>query len=96
MSSFLLLQQCPVCLVRLILMVLDMGDRWPYSSCFVECCFLDLLNMTRGILVKFPSSFFSVRFVSVHVVHPYSRIDTTALGKNAFYSIGRVRLPYDR
>ncbi len=27
------------------------------------------------------SSFFSVRFVSVHVVHPYGNIDTTAAWK---------------
>ena len=37
-SSFLLLQQYPVCLVRLILIVFEMGCRWPYSCCFVECC----------------------------------------------------------
>ena len=29
MSSSLLLQQCPACLVRLILIVFVMGDRWP-------------------------------------------------------------------
>ena len=28
-----------------------------------------------------PSSFFSSRFVSVHVVHPYSSIDVTAAWK---------------
>ena len=37
--------------------------------------------MTRSILVQFPSSFFSIRIVSVHVVHPYYRIDTTAAWK---------------
>ena len=35
MSSSLLLQQCPACLVRLILIVFSMGDRWPNSYCFV-------------------------------------------------------------
>ena len=30
MSSFLLLQQCPSCLIRLILVVFVMGGRWPY------------------------------------------------------------------
>ena len=35
MSSFLLLQQCPACLVRLILIVFVMGGRWPYSCCFI-------------------------------------------------------------
>ena len=28
--------------------------------------------------MQFPSSFFSISLVSVHVVHPYGRIDTTA------------------
>ena len=36
MSSFLLLQQCPTCLVHLIWMVLVTGSRWLYSCCFVE------------------------------------------------------------
>ena len=31
MNSLLLLQQCPACLVRLILIVFVMGGRWPYS-----------------------------------------------------------------
>ena len=34
MSSSLLLQQCPACLVRLTLIVFVMGGRWPYSWCF--------------------------------------------------------------
>ena len=37
MSSSLLLQQCPACLVRLIWIVFVMGGRWPYSWCFVRC-----------------------------------------------------------
>ena len=35
MSSSLLLQQCPVCLVHLIWIVLAMGGCWPYSCCFI-------------------------------------------------------------
>ena len=35
MSSSLLLQQCPACLVRLIWIVFVMAGRWPYSWCFV-------------------------------------------------------------
>ena len=31
MCSFLLLQQCPACLVRLTWIVFVMGGRWPYS-----------------------------------------------------------------
>ena len=33
MSSSLLLQQCPACLVRLAWIVFVMGGRWPYSCC---------------------------------------------------------------
>ena len=50
-SSFLLLQQCPVCLVRLTWIVFVMGGRWPYSWCFVGCCRQDLFNIARNILV---------------------------------------------
>ena len=38
MSSSLILQQCPACLVRLTWIVFAMGGRWPYSWCFVGCC----------------------------------------------------------
>ena len=34
-SSSLLLQQCPACLVRLTWIVFVMGGRWPYSWCLV-------------------------------------------------------------
>ena len=34
LSSSLLLQQCPVCLVHLTLIVFMMGGKWPYSCCF--------------------------------------------------------------
>ena len=42
MSSSLLLQQCPACLVRLTWIVFVIGGRWPYSWCLVGCCFQDL------------------------------------------------------
>ena len=51
MSSSLLLQQCPACLVRPTLIVFVMGGRWPYSWCFVGCCHQDLFNITRNIAV---------------------------------------------
>ena len=41
MSSSLLLQQCPGCLVRLNLIVFVMGGMWPYSWCFVGCYLQD-------------------------------------------------------
>ena len=51
MSSSLLLQQWPACLVRLTWIVFVMGGRWPYSWCFVGCCLQDLFNIIRSILV---------------------------------------------
>ena len=50
-------------------------------GCFVGCCFLDLFNTAPSILVQFSFSFFSIRLVSVPVVHTYSRIDTTTAWK---------------
>ena len=47
MSSSLLLQQCPACLVRLTWIVFVMGVRWPYSWCLVGCCRQDLFNIAR-------------------------------------------------
>ena len=51
MSSSLLLQQGPACLVRLILIVFVMSGWWSYSCCCVECCLLDLFNIARSIPV---------------------------------------------
>ena len=85
MSLFLRLQKFPTYLVRLIWMVLEIRGRWPYNCCFVGCCFQDLFNMTRSILVQFPSKFFYIRLVSVHVVHPYSRLDTTAVWRKLLF-----------
>ena len=57
MSSSLLLQQCPACLVRLTWIVFVMGGRWPYSWCLVGCCRQDLFNTKR--------SFFQAAVVSI-------------------------------
>ena len=51
MSSSLLLQQCPACLICLILIVFLMGGKWPYSCCFVGCYHQDLFNIAHRILV---------------------------------------------
>ena len=51
MSSSLLLQQCPACLVHLTWIVFRMGGRWPYSWCLVGCCLQDLFNIARSILM---------------------------------------------
>ena len=65
--SFLLLQQCPTCLVCLTWMVLEIGGRWLYN-CFMWCCFQDLFNTAHNILVQLSSSFFFICFVSIHTV----------------------------
>ena len=87
-ASHVLLQQ-PACPVRLIWMVFEMGGRWPFSYCFVGCCFQDLFKMARSILVQLLSSFFSIRLVSIQVVNSYSSLDTTAARKKLriFYRI---------
>ena len=90
MNLSLLFHQCPACVVRLILMVLEMGGRWPYICSFWGCCFQDLFNISRSILVEFPSSFSSIHLVSVYVVHPYCRIDNRCLEEISFYFIGEV------
>ena len=51
MSSFLLLQQCPTCLVCLTWIVFVMGGRWPYCWYFVGYCRQDLFNIAHCILV---------------------------------------------
>ena len=51
MSSYLLLQQCPACLVRLTWIVFVVEGRRPYSWCLVGCCCQDLFRIVRSILV---------------------------------------------
>ena len=48
MSSSLLLQQYPACLVRLTWIVFVIGGRWPYSWCLVGCCCQDLFKIARS------------------------------------------------
>ena len=58
-----------------------MGGWWPYSCCFMGCCLQDEFNIACSLFVLLPSSFFSIRLVSVHIVHLYSSIDTTTSWK---------------
>ena len=51
MSSSLLLQQCPACLVLLTWIDFVIGGRWPYSWCLVGCRCQDLFRIARSILV---------------------------------------------
>ena len=85
MSTSLLLQQCPACLVRLTWIIFVMSGKWPYSCCFLRCYLQDLFNNTHSILVLLPSRFFSTRLVSIHVVHPYSSNGTTAAWKKLHF-----------
>ena len=78
MSSSLLLQQCPTCLVHLTWMALKMGGKWPYNCCFVGSCFEDLFSIACSILMQFLSSFFHIRFVSINVLHLCNSTDTSS------------------
>ena len=51
MSSSVLLQQCPACLVSLTCIVFVMGGKWPNSWFFVRCYLHDLFKFARSILV---------------------------------------------
>ena len=73
-------------------MVCVMGGKWPYSSCFVGCCLQDLLKIGHSILV-WSSFFFSMRFVSVDVVHQQGSIDSVTAWKE-FHSVMLKRLDF--
>ena len=62
-----------------------MGGSWPYSYCFVECWFQYFFITVRSVLVQLLASFFFIRFVSVHLVYPYSSMDTTGAWKTLFF-----------
>ena len=50
MSSSLLLQKCPACLVRLTWIVFMMGGWWPYSWYFAGCCRQDVFILLATFL----------------------------------------------
>ena len=51
MSWPVLLQQYSVYFARLTWMVCEIRNKWPYSYCFVECCFQDLFKTASSILL---------------------------------------------
>ena len=58
------------------------NGRWVnIQLLFVGCCSLDLFKTVRSILVQFSFSVFSIRFVRVYVMHPYSSINTATTWK---------------
>ena len=62
-----------------------MGGKWPYRCCLIGSCFQDLFKIAPKIYVEFPFSFFSLRFVSVQVVHSYSSTDTDTTWKKSCF-----------
>ena len=83
LMSSSLLRQYPACLACLTRMVCEMSGKWPYNCYFVGCCFQDLFKTARSILMKFSYSLFLMRFVNVHVVHPYSSMNTATAWKES-------------
>ena len=60
-----------------------MGSRLPCSCGFVEGYFLDFFKIACSILMPFPSSFFFMCLVIVHVVHPYGSMNKTTAWKKS-------------
>ena len=76
MSWSPLLQRCPLCLFRLTCIVSVMGSRTTATLSGVASRTSSVLR--AAFLCNCCQAIFSVRLVSVHVVHPYTSIDTTA------------------
>ena len=86
MRSSLHLQQCPACLVRLNWMVCKMGVKWPYSCCFVVCCFQDLFKYhfcVVPIQLLFFFFFLSKPVVGIQVLQPYCSTDMATTWKKS-------------
>ena len=81
MSSSLLLQQCPACLVHLTWIVFVMGGRWPYSCCFVGCC----LQICRYLNY----SNFSIALNNIEVPKPIQ--DLKLASKEIFWMISELK-----
>ena len=81
MSSSLLLQQCPAYLVRLTLIVFVMGVGGRTAAALWGVASRTCSKLLAAFLCSCCQAFFSIRLVSVHVVHPYSSINTTAAWK---------------
>ena len=69
----LLLHQCPAYQARLTWMVCEIGGKWPYSFCSVECCFQDFFKTVHNICSSHQT------FIKVQVVQPYSSTDKAQL-----------------
>ena len=51
MSSSLLVQQCPTCLVRLTWVVFVMGVSGRTAAALGECCLQDMFNIAHSFLM---------------------------------------------
>ena len=67
MSSSLLLQQCPACLVRQTCIVFVMGGKCPYSWSLVGCCRQDLFNTALNGTKIFTKTTHSSQGHHVHI-----------------------------
>ena len=64
-----------------------LGSFWDGKQVAIQLLFCGVLLQAPSIFVSLQSSFFSMRFVGAHMVHPYSSIDTaTARKKSRFIS----------
>ena len=66
-------------------MICKIGGWLLSNCCFVRCWFQDLFKTAHSIVVLCPFSLFSICFVSIHVVHPYSSIDTAIASKKSCF-----------
>ena len=90
MSSSLLLQQCPACLVRLTWIVFVMGGWWPYSWCFVECCLQAFSILLAAFLCNYRLAISPAVLLASKLCIPIAVSIRPLLGRNCvlFYRSG--------
>ena len=94
MSSSLLLQQCPTCLVRLTLIVFVMGGWWPSSCCFVGVASRTCSKLFAALQFYFKQVHILVLFN--HKIGPYqvlplrARVDLGAMEMKGYSAFPKV------
>ena len=78
-------------IVPLAWLINEIGGKWPCSCFFFfffffffVSCFQNSFSTARSNCVFFFFSFFSRHFVTVHMVHPFSSVDTARAQKYRF------------